>query len=134
MNLKRILIVDDEPDVIESLERKLAATAGFAVRPESESAPPPDAARDFHPRLIRLEALMPRLAAGHGPARIHAEPEPKDTPGVFPTARADNESAAGHAVAVWPAVSLASEARTKRLKQTRSSSWQPRRPAISVHP
>ena len=77
---------------------------------------------------------MPRLAAGHGPARIHADPEPKDTPGVFPAARADNEDAARRAMAVWLAVPLAGEARTKRIKQVRSSSWQPRRPAISVHP
>jgi CheY-like chemotaxis protein len=134
MNPQRILVVDDEPDVLASLKLELAATAGFAAPMESESAPPPGAARDFHPRLIRLEALMPRLAGGGGSARIHADPEPRDKPVMLPTARAVNEDGGGHAVAVWLAVQLAGEARTKRLKQTRSTSWQPRRHAISVHP
>jgi hypothetical protein len=53
---------------------------------------------------------------------------------MFLTSRADNEDAGGHAVAVWLAAPLAGEARTKYIKQTLSTSWQPRRRAISVHP
>lgn len=73
MNSKRILIVDDEPGVTRSLKLNLEAMAGYEVRTENDSALAINAARDFHPQLILLDVLMPRLDGCEVSARIHAD-------------------------------------------------------------
>jgi two-component system, OmpR family, alkaline phosphatase synthesis response regulator PhoP len=86
MNTKRILIVDDEAGVTRSLKLTLEATAGYEVRTENDSARAIDTARDFRPHLILLDVLMPHLDGCDVSARLHADPELKDTPIVFLTA------------------------------------------------
>jgi CheY-like chemotaxis protein len=138
MNSKRILIVDDEPGVTRSLKLNLEATANYEVRTENDSALAIDAARAFHPQLILLDVLMPRLDGCDVSARIHADPELKDTPIVFLTALTNNEDTGGHAVAAGSTVYLAKPVDTEELikciEQTLLTTVQPRRHAFSLHP
>lgn len=131
MNSKRILIVDDEPGVTRSLKLNLEATAGYEVRTENDATAAVNAAREFQPQLILLDVLMPRLDGCDVSARIHADPELKDTPIVFLTALASNEDTGGHAVAAGSTIYLAKPVDTaeliKCIEQTVSTTAQPQR-------
>jgi two-component system alkaline phosphatase synthesis response regulator PhoP len=115
MNSKRILIVDDEPGITRSLKLTLEAAADYEVRTENDSTRAIDAARDFHPQLIFLDVLMPRLDGCDVSARLHADPELKDTPIVFLTALANNDDTGGHVVVAGSTVYLAKPAATEEL-------------------
>jgi two-component system alkaline phosphatase synthesis response regulator PhoP len=115
MNHKRILIVDDEAGVTRSLKLNLEATAGYDVRTENDSTRAIDAAREFHPELILLDVLMPHLDGCDVSARIHADPELRDTPIVFLTALTNNEATGGHAVTAGSTVYLAKPVDTEEL-------------------
>ena len=129
MNSKRILIVDDEPGVTRNLKLNLQAMAGYDVRTENDSTRAIDAAREFHPQLILLDVLMPRLDGCDISARIHADSELKDTPIVFLTALAHNEDTGGHAVVAGATVYFAKPVDTEELirciEQTLSSGTPP---------
>src|SRR4029453_11724375 len=115
MNSKRILIVDDEPGVTRGLKLNLETVAGYEVRTENDPALVIDVARDFHPQLILLDVLMPHLDGCDVSARIHADPELKNTPIVFLTALASNEDTGGHAVVAGSTVYLAKPVDTEEL-------------------
>ena len=117
MNPKRILLVDDEPGITRSLKLTLEAAAGYEVRTENDSTRAIDAARDFHPQLILLDVLMPRLDGCDISARLHADLELKDTPIVFLTALAHNEDTGGHAVVSGSTVYLAKPVDAEELIQ-----------------
>jgi len=138
MITKRILVVDDEPSVTRSLKLNLEATAGYEVRTENDSTRAVDAAREFHPQLILLDVLMPRLDGCDVSARIHADPELKDTPIVFLTALATNEDTGGHAVVTGSTVYLAKPVDTEELirciEETLLLNSKPKRRALTPHP
>ncbi len=56
----RILIVDDEPDIVEVLSERLV-DAGYDVRPVLTSADAVDAAVAFSPDVILLDLVMPGM-------------------------------------------------------------------------
>ena len=135
MNRKRILVVDDEPGVTRSPKPNLGATARYEVRTENDSALAIDAVREFRPQLILLDVLMPHLDGCDVAARIHADPELKDTPIVFLTAPTHNEDTGGHAVVAGSTVYLAKPVDTaeliKCIEQTLLTTMQPRHYAFS---
>jgi two-component system, OmpR family, alkaline phosphatase synthesis response regulator PhoP len=137
MNPKRILIVDDEPGVTRSLKLNLEATVGYEVRTENDSARAIEVARDFHPQLILLDVLMPHLDGCDIAARIHADPELKETPIVFLTALAHNKDTGGHAVAAGSTVYLAKPVDTRELiaciERSLSPAVQPGRYVFFLH-
>jgi CheY-like chemotaxis protein len=71
-------------------------------------------------------------------ARIHADPELKDTPIVFLTALAHNEDTGGHAVAAGSTVYLAKPVDTEELveciEQTLLRAGKPQRHVVRRHP
>jgi CheY-like chemotaxis protein len=138
MNPKRILLVDDEPGITRSLKLTLEAAAGYEVHAENDSTRAIDAARDFHPQLILMDVLMPRLDGCDISARLHADPELKDTPIVFLTALAHNEDTGGHAVVAGSTVYLAkpvdAEELIKCIEQTLLKTVQPRRHTFFPQP
>ena len=115
MNGKRILIVDDEPGLTRSLKLNLGATGQYEVRTENDSNHVIVHAREFHPHLILLDVLMPGPDGCEVSARLHADPELKDTPIVFLTALADNADTGGHAVAAGSTVYIAKPVDTEEL-------------------
>jgi CheY-like chemotaxis protein len=134
---KRILIVDDEAGVTRTLKLNLEATAGYEVRTENDSIRVIDTAREFHPQLILMDVLMPHLDGCDVSARIHADPELKDTPIVFLTALAHNEDTGGHAVAAGSTVYLAKPVDTEELikciEQSLLLHTKPQRHAFTRH-
>ena len=107
MNKKRILVVDDEPGITLSLKLNLEATQLFEVRTESESVHVLKTAHEFQPDLILLDVMMPDPYGCRVAARLHADPELKDTPVVFLTALAHNDDTGGHPVTAGARVYLA---------------------------
>ncbi|MDR2513238.1 MAG: response regulator transcription factor [Puniceicoccales bacterium] len=85
---RKILIVDDEPDVTELVAYNLKAK-GFVV----ESLNNPDAAigqaHTFQPDLVILDVMMPRLNGVQICRMLRADPVFKLTPIIFLTARAE---------------------------------------------
>lgn len=57
---KKILIADDEPNIVVSLEY-LMKREGFEVRVVNNGQDAFDAVADFLPDLILLDAMMPRM-------------------------------------------------------------------------
>jgi len=58
---KRILIADDEPNIVVSLEF-LLKQKGHAVRVATNGEEAIDAVRDFRPDLVLLDVMMPKLS------------------------------------------------------------------------
>ena len=58
---KRILIADDEPNIVVSLEF-LMKKMGYVVRVANTGADALDAVREFEPDLILLDIMMPQMS------------------------------------------------------------------------
>ncbi|HET8733961.1 MAG TPA: response regulator [Anaeromyxobacteraceae bacterium] len=82
---RRVLVVDDEPEIRTLLERALAAR-GFEVEtaPDGEEALARVAAR--RPALVLLDAMLPRIHGFEVARRLRADPRTRDVPVVMMTA------------------------------------------------
>lgn len=87
---KRILIVDDEPDVTELLEFKLKQ-AGFLVRAINDPLRVLGLARDLRPDVIILDMMMPDLNGLQLLKMIRSDALLRDTPVLFLTAKGETE-------------------------------------------
>lgn len=58
MNAPRILVVDDDPDILELIEFKLSGL-GYEVHTRPDGDQGLDAARSLHPALMLLDWMMP---------------------------------------------------------------------------
>lgn len=83
--IKRILVVDDNPSDTQLLKRYLEGTHGYVVREENNEEMAQAAAEEFRPHLILLDVLMPRISGADLAARFKAHPELKAVPIVFLT-------------------------------------------------
>jgi CheY-like chemotaxis protein len=82
---RRILVVDDEPEIRTLLERSLAAS-GFVVdsAADGEEALARIAARP--PALVLLDAMLPRIHGFEVARRLRADPRTRELPVVMMTA------------------------------------------------
>ena len=82
---RRVLVVDDEPEIRNLLERTLSAR-GFTVEtaPDGEEALARVAAR--RPALVLLDAMLPRIHGFEVARRLRADPRTRDVPVVMMTA------------------------------------------------
>ena len=82
---RRILVVDDEPEIRTLLERSLGAS-GFEVEtaPDGEEALARIAARP--PALVLLDAMLPRIHGFEVARRLRADPRTREVPVVMMTA------------------------------------------------
>lgn len=87
---KRVLVVDDEPDVTELLEYKLKQ-AGFLVRAINDPLRVLGLARDLRPEVIVLDVMMPELNGLQLLKMIRADALLKDTPVLFLTAKGETD-------------------------------------------
>lgn len=87
---KRILVVDDEPDVTELVEYKLRQ-AGYRVATINDPLLIMGTAREFQPDLIILDIMMPELSGIQICRMLRADPSMCDIPIVFLTARGEAE-------------------------------------------
>jgi|TARA_B110000438_G_scaffold303584_1_gene365797 two-component system phosphate regulon response regulator PhoB len=87
---KRILVVDDEPDVTELLSYRLKKE-GYEVSMTNQPLEFMGLARDFMPDLILLDIMMPELDGLMACRMIRADKKLKHVPVVFLTARGEAE-------------------------------------------
>ena len=87
---KRILVIDDEPDVTELIGYRLKQD-GYTVEILQDPLMIMGKARDFHPDLFILDIMMPELNGLQICRMIRADTTLKNTPIIFLTARGDTE-------------------------------------------
>jgi len=80
----KILSVDDEPEVLESLGELLDA-AGFDVRSSNDAEKALDIAREFQPNAIVLDIIMPQMDGYQFCKLLKAEKKTKEIPVIFLT-------------------------------------------------
>ena len=88
---KKILIADDEPDILEILEYNLTAE-GFTVVKAKDGAEALDIARKERPDLIILDVMMPRKNGMEVCQLLRSQPEFSSTLIIILTALSDESS------------------------------------------
>jgi two-component system phosphate regulon response regulator PhoB len=85
---KKVLIVDDEADVTELVSYHLKKK-GFQVEAVNDPNTSLAVARSFQPDLVILDVMMPDLSGLQICRLLRADPQLKDVPIVFLTAKAE---------------------------------------------
>ena len=87
----RILIVDDEPDILEFLEYNLSKE-GFQIMKANDGFQAIEIAKDFLPHLILLDIMMPNMDGVETCYKLRASPSFNKTMIAFLTARHEEYS------------------------------------------
>ena len=88
---QKVLVVDDEEPILELLKYNLEKQ-GYDVRTAGEGQEAVDIAKKFHPDLVLLDIMMPKMDGVEACRQIRAIPELINTFIVFLTARAEEYS------------------------------------------
>ena len=91
MKRSRILLVDDDPDIIEVLGYNFNRE-GFEVQTTDNGRSAIELAREFKPHLILLDIMMPEMDGIEACINIRQIPECKDALIVFLTAQVEDYS------------------------------------------
>jgi CheY-like chemotaxis protein len=86
--LRRIMCVEDDPDIRAILELSLAAVGGYEVRCCADGHEALAAVVSFRPDLVLLDVMMPGLSGPQTLAALRDMPEMHRVPVVFLTAKA----------------------------------------------
>ena len=86
VSVERILVVDDEPDIIALVTYHLART-GFRVSTAASGTAALGAVRDERPALVVLDLMLPGMSGYEVMEAIRADPLVADTPVLMLTAR-----------------------------------------------
>ena len=86
--LRKILHVEDEPDIQAVAKLTLEKVGGFIVESCTSGAEALEKISDFSPELILLDVMMPGLDGPATLAELRKIPGFKDVPVVFMTAKA----------------------------------------------
>jgi DNA-binding response OmpR family regulator len=84
-NQKRILLVDDDAVLAESLKLRLECQPGYVVRVECDSRRAVGVGREFRPHCIVLDVVMPGADGGDVAGRLRRDPELCQVPIAFLT-------------------------------------------------
>lgn len=87
--VRRILAVDDDPDIVELLKINLEA-AGYAVEVAFNGEDAVDVATQTLPDLIVLDVMMPKKDGLEALAELRALPDTREIPVVMLTAKASD--------------------------------------------
>ncbi|MBA3829070.1 MAG: response regulator transcription factor [Taibaiella sp.] len=87
----KILIVDDEPDIVEFISYNLKSK-GYLISTAKDGIEALRKAKDFHPNLILLDIMMPNKDGIETLRDLRKMPELDDTVIIFLTARTDEKS------------------------------------------
>jgi two-component system, OmpR family, alkaline phosphatase synthesis response regulator PhoP len=91
INKPKILLVDDDPDIIELLEYNLEKE-GFEIATASDGIKALEIAKTFLPDLVLLDIMMPKMDGIETAANMRKMPELKNTFILFLTARSEEYS------------------------------------------
>jgi DNA-binding response OmpR family regulator len=83
--MKKILVVDDEKDVLLTLEKRLTAE-GYSVITTTKSTNAIALAKSQHPDIIILDIVMPGMDGGEVAAKLREHPLTRSIPVIFLTA------------------------------------------------
>jgi len=83
--LQRILLADDEPDILEVSRIALETVGGFEVAVCSSGAELLQRLPDFSPDLIIIDVMMPDMAGPEVLTRVRQVPGFSETPVIFLT-------------------------------------------------
>jgi CheY-like chemotaxis protein len=89
---QKILVVDDEPDILKLVQVILEGTSEWSVLCAESSSAALDMARREHPAAILLDARMPGDDGFTTLARLHADPDTTETPVILMTALAQRSN------------------------------------------
>lgn len=87
----KILLVDDEPDILEIIGYNLSAE-GYQIFTAENGLEAIDEAKKNHPHLIILDVMMPEMDGIEACEKLRALPEMSDTMIAFLTARGEDYS------------------------------------------
>ncbi|MEM1138013.1 MAG: response regulator transcription factor [Bacteroidota bacterium] len=87
----KILVVDDEPDIVEILKYNLEKE-GFDAKTASDGKKALEIAKKFHPELILLDIMMPVMDGVETCRQLREIPELSNVFIIFLTARAEEYS------------------------------------------
>ena len=82
---KRILLVDDDVTLAETVKLRLECEHGYEVYVESDSRRAVAAGRAFQPHCIVLDVVMPGLDGGDVATRFRRDPALREVPIAFLT-------------------------------------------------
>ncbi|UCD33139.1 MAG: response regulator [Desulfobacterales bacterium] len=82
--MKKILIVDDSPEIVEVIQYILEA-AGYAVIAAAEGQSGVKKALEESPDLIIMDIVMPKMSGGEAVKILKANEKTKDIPVIFLT-------------------------------------------------
>ncbi len=85
--LDRILVVDDEPDILAVTRMTLRARGSYQVEGCGSGREALELAPQFDPDLILLDVMMPEMDGPTTLAALRADPRTETTPVVFMTAK-----------------------------------------------
>lgn len=88
---QKILVVDDEEPILELLKYNLEKE-GYDVRAASDGTQAVETAKKFHPDLVLLDIMMPKMDGVEACRQLRAMPELVNTFIVFLTARTEEYS------------------------------------------
>ena len=91
MDKKKILVVDDEPDILELVHYNLEK-GGFDVETATNGREAIKIAKEMYPALILLDVMMPEMDGMETCMQIRDHAELEDTVIAFLTARAEDYS------------------------------------------
>jgi CheY-like chemotaxis protein len=83
--MKKILVVDDEKDMLFMLEKRLTSE-GYSVITATNGTNAIALAKSQHPDLIILDVLMPGMDGGEVAAKLKEHPLTRSIPVIFLTA------------------------------------------------
>jgi two-component system alkaline phosphatase synthesis response regulator PhoP len=87
----KVLVVDDEEPILELLKYNLEKQ-GYEVKTATDGQIAVDVAKKFHPDLVLLDIMMPKMDGVEACRQIRALPELQNTFIVFLTARSEEYS------------------------------------------
>lgn len=87
-DLKRILLVEDEPDIQEVARLSLESFGSFTVQVCSSGKDALEQAPKFNPDLIMLDVMMPGMDGLTTLKLLRQKPELNNIPVIFMTAKA----------------------------------------------
>lgn len=88
---QRILIVDDEQDILELLEYNLQKE-GYEIRSAANGIKAIEEAKEFQPQLILMDIMMPKMDGVEACRKIREVPKLNDAYIIFLTARSEEFS------------------------------------------
>ncbi len=83
----RVVLIDDDPDLRKLVQLTLEFTAGWEVTAAADGAEGLEAVRTVKPDVAVVDVMMPGMDGYEVCQRLKNDPETKDIPVVFLTAR-----------------------------------------------